>query len=131
MVDALTDRYGDQRIKDWEPLGSLGNRFVLTIGGYPRVTWDTVADFCYSPFYGENVAVRAMWKWGLTGYSSKLYYAMKSQVWMNAVGVLYFKVTIKANAFFYANGLGDVASSGQKAFYFRATTSRLYLLSSS
>jgi hypothetical protein len=131
VVDALTDRYGDQRIKDWEPLGTPLNRYVLTIGGYPRVTWDTVADFCYSALYGENVVKQATWKWGLTGYSSKLHYAMKSQVWMNAVGVLYFKVTIKANAFFYANGLGDVASSGQKAFYFRATTSRLYLLSSS
>jgi len=131
VVDALTDRYGDQRIKDWEPLGSPGNRFVLTIGGYPRVTWDTVADFCYSALYGENVVKRATWKWGLTGYSPKLHYAMKSQVWMNAAGILYFKVTIKANAFFYANGLGDFASSGQKAFYFRATTARLYLLSTS
>jgi hypothetical protein len=131
MMDALTDRYGDQRIKNWEPLESPGNRYVLTIWGYPRVTWDTVTDFCYSALYGENVVKQATWKWGLTGYSSKLHYAMKSQVWMNAVGVLYFKVTNKANAFFYANGLGDVASSGQKAFYFRATTSRLYLLSSS
>ncbi|NAZ24233.1 MAG: hypothetical protein GU357_00525 [Thermofilum sp.] len=95
------------------------------------MTWDTIADFCYSALYGENVVKRATWKWGLTGYSPKLHYAMKSQVWMNAVGVLYFKVTIKANTFFYANGLRDVASSGQKAFYFRATTSRLYLLSSS
>uniref|UniRef100_A0A7C1CD63 Uncharacterized protein n=1 Tax=Thermofilum adornatum TaxID=1365176 RepID=A0A7C1CD63_9CREN len=95
------------------------------------MAWDTVADFCYNPFYGENIVKRATWKWGLTGYSSKLYYVMKSQVWMNAVRVLYFKVTIKANTFFYANGFMDVVSTGWHEFYFRATTFRLYLLSTS
>jgi hypothetical protein len=69
---------------------------------------------------------QAIWKWGLTSYSSSnQYYAMAGLVWMQAINPLYFKVIIKANAYLVTRGIADIASSGEKVFYFRADTSTL------
>jgi hypothetical protein len=143
ILDARTDTYSDQRIGYIEPASPGNGPLQISVTLYPpnasftinidqEVTWEAWLDNYYSNVYGGYVRKQATWKWGLTGYSSNQYYQMGGLAWMDAVSYLDFAVIIKANAYCpYENGYIETATSGQHVFYFRATTSNLYLQSSS
>jgi hypothetical protein len=143
ILDARTDTYIDQRIGYVEPLSPGSGPLQISISLYPpsasitinigqQVTWDTDINYYYSAKYGVSVAKQAIWKWGLTSFSSNQFYQMGGLAWMDAVSYLDFAVIMKANTYSpYENGYIETATSGQHLFYFRATTSNLYLQSSS
>jgi hypothetical protein len=136
ILDARTDTYSDQRVAYISPTGSGNNGQITITFSYPpglsftqninpQVTWETNYNSYYSAKYGGYVMWQAIWKWGLTSYSSNQYYAMAGLVWMESVNPLFFKVIIKANAYLATRGIADIASSGEQVFYFRADTSTL------
>ncbi|AJB41321.1 hypothetical protein TCARB_0245 [Thermofilum adornatum 1505] len=136
ILDARTDTYSDQRVTYISPTGQGNDGQVTITFSYPpglsftqdinpQVTWETNYNSYYSAKYGGYVKWQAIWKWGLTSYSSNQYYAMAGLVWMESVNPLFFKVIIKANAYLATRGIADIASSGEQVFYFRADTSIL------
>jgi hypothetical protein len=136
ILDAQTYIYSDQRVTYISPTGQGNDGQVTITFSYPpglsftqninpQVTWETYINSYYSAKYGGYVIWQAIWKWGLTSYSSNQYYAMSGLVWMEAINTLYFKVIIKANAYLVTRGIADIASSGEREFYFRADTSTL------
>ncbi|MGC9096334.1 MAG: hypothetical protein ACP5II_04080 [Infirmifilum sp.] len=139
--DAQTYLWPSQRINRAEPGGPgrdgqisvtisypWGGAITYTQNVNPNVTYESYLSSSYSAFYDGYVPSRAWWKWGLTSYdgSGQQYY-MAALTTMEAQSLLYFKVTINANAYLYIPSLGilDTASSGEHTIYFRADTTEL------